>query len=142
MCPDYARPVLVWFARRWARPTRSRDGGPVQPGGDGRHLQPAPQPAATRTSKSVARVPAGVPDEPAEDATLADFLEASDAGDGEKAQGTNREDDDAAPAASTYEWAPAGAECAACGAVVQRRWRQADELVCEACKEWSAPRDG
>jgi len=40
------------------------------------------------------------------------------------------------PAVSTYAWSPDGADCAACGAVVERRWRDGDELVCSDCKEW------
>lgn len=44
--------------------------------------------------------------------------------------------DEVAPAVSTYAWAPDGAECGGCGAVVERRWRDGDELVCSDCKEW------
>jgi len=40
------------------------------------------------------------------------------------------------PAVSTYVWSATGGECAACGATVDRRWRQDDELVCPECKEW------
>ncbi|MFC7081544.1 DUF7573 domain-containing protein [Halorussus caseinilyticus] len=44
------------------------------------------------------------------------------------------------PAVSTYDWSPAGGECAACGEVVERRWRSGGErdgsLVCPDCKEW------
>ncbi|MFC4448821.1 DUF7573 domain-containing protein [Halorussus aquaticus] len=47
---------------------------------------------------------------------------------------------DADPAVSTYEWSPAGGECADCGASVERRWRADGErdggLVCADCKEW------
>jgi hypothetical protein len=40
------------------------------------------------------------------------------------------------PAESTYSWSPAGATCAACGASVERRWRDEGELVCADCKSW------
>lgn len=40
------------------------------------------------------------------------------------------------PAAATYEWAPGGAPCAACGDVVERRWRGEAGLVCGSCKAW------
>lgn len=36
----------------------------------------------------------------------------------------------------TSTWTPEGAPCAACGAVVERRWRQDGALVCPACKTW------
>jgi hypothetical protein len=88
----------------------------------------------------------------AEDASLDDFLdagsEADDEGtasdaDGTASSGTAGDDGtgDAAPAVtdpgrSTFDWSPSGAECGACGAVVERRWRDGDGMVCEACKEW------
>ena len=37
---------------------------------------------------------------------------------------------------STYAWDPAGVACADCGAVVERRWRDGDRLVCTECKAW------
>ena len=40
------------------------------------------------------------------------------------------------PAQSTYAWSPAGADCAACGATVERRWRDEAGLVCSDCKGW------
>lgn len=53
----------------------------------------------------------------------------------------------ASPARSTFDWRPDGAECAACGSTVTRRWRAtpADDdafddgdspMVCRDCKEW------
>ncbi|MGM0399404.1 MAG: DUF7573 domain-containing protein [Halobacteriota archaeon] len=39
--------------------------------------------------------------------------------------------------ATTSEWTPDGEECDACGAVVERRWRQNGALVCPECKNWS-----
>jgi len=40
------------------------------------------------------------------------------------------------PAAITMAFVPGGAPCEACGASVQRRWRDGDALVCADCKEW------
>jgi hypothetical protein len=45
---------------------------------------------------------------------------------------------DVPPAASTYACSPGGAPCAACGARVERRWRDEERggLVCGDCKVW------
>lgn len=40
------------------------------------------------------------------------------------------------PAVSTYDWTPTGADCQACGAAVERRWRDDGQLVCADCKAW------
>ena len=40
------------------------------------------------------------------------------------------------PAVSTYGWDGDGGVCADCGERVDRRWRQGEGLVCEACKDW------
>lgn len=40
------------------------------------------------------------------------------------------------PAESTYAWTPSGATCDACGASVERRWRDEGALVCGDCKSW------
>jgi hypothetical protein len=40
------------------------------------------------------------------------------------------------PAASTSGWDGDGGVCADCGERVDRRWRQGEGLVCEACKDW------
>ena len=40
------------------------------------------------------------------------------------------------PAVSTYDWTPTGADCEACGAAVERRWRADGRLVCADCKAW------
>lgn len=46
-------------------------------------------------------------------------------------------DEDAVePAQATYAFSPDGAECAACGAVVEKRWRDEAGLVCSECKVW------
>lgn len=44
--------------------------------------------------------------------------------------------DEVEPARSTYAWSPDGADCAACGATVERRWRDESGLVCADCKGW------
>lgn len=44
--------------------------------------------------------------------------------------------DDVAPAVSTYAWSPDGGPCAACGEHVEERWRDGEDLVCVACKDW------
>ncbi|MFB6218087.1 MAG: hypothetical protein ABEH77_02745 [Halobacteriaceae archaeon] len=41
-----------------------------------------------------------------------------------------------APAVSTFAWTPGGAACAACGAVVEHRWRREAGLVCADCADW------
>jgi hypothetical protein len=40
------------------------------------------------------------------------------------------------PAHSTMVWTADDAACDACDSVVQRRWRDDEQLVCSACKEW------
>lgn len=40
------------------------------------------------------------------------------------------------PGHSTFDWSPEGAACAACGSVVERRWRDDSGMVCADCKEW------
>ncbi|MFB6202180.1 MAG: hypothetical protein ABEI98_09240 [Halorhabdus sp.] len=40
------------------------------------------------------------------------------------------------PAQTTYTYAPTGGVCAACGAVVDRRWNHEGTLVCADCKVW------
>ena len=54
-----------------------------------------------------------------------------DAGD----EGTEVEDS-VEPATVTYGWSPEGAPCDACETVVERRWRDGDDAVCSACKNW------
>lgn len=102
----------------------------------------------------------GVPADPplvSEDASLDDFLaESADSDDAADGDGVEAEDADEAPesagpdgvpdsdpdpeavepAASTYDWAPDGAPCDACGALVEARWRDGGALVCAECKEW------
>jgi len=81
-----------------------------------------------------------------DDASLDEFLDTGGDGDPERDadtagtggdEGTAAPDLDAvAPATPTATWSPDGAACAACGDVVERRWRDDDELVCAGCKEW------
>ncbi|MFB6094316.1 MAG: hypothetical protein ABEJ77_05190 [Halanaeroarchaeum sp.] len=40
------------------------------------------------------------------------------------------------PPVPTTDWSPEGRACANCGAVVERRWRRDDTLVCPECKDW------
>lgn len=40
------------------------------------------------------------------------------------------------PAVPTLDWTPGGAPCAACGATVERRWRDDGRMVCGECKGW------
>ena len=47
----------------------------------------------------------------------------------------DRDGDAASGAPITYEWRP-GVDCEACGATVDRRWRDGDARVCAECKEW------
>jgi hypothetical protein len=69
------------------------------------------------------------------DSSLDDFLGGSDEPD--DSQPADEPDaDDSQPALETADWSPDGAECASCGAVVERRWRQGEELVCSTCKGW------
>lgn len=66
-----------------------------------------------------------------EDASLEDFVDAGTDDVGASSMGS-----ESARGLSTYAFAPEGAACAACGAVVRRRWRQGRELVCPDCKRW------
>jgi len=87
-----------------------------------------------------------------EDASLDDFLDASDESEDEADSDTSADDgiaetekelnddetsaDTVEPAVTTYAWSPEGAACAECGEVVERRWTQDGHLVCGACKSW------
>jgi hypothetical protein len=89
---------------------------------------------------------AGTPD-PGEAAAVPEEREATEEGGVEATGGAD--DGDAAdggpddggtgavePAVSTYDWTPSGADCEACGAAVERRWRDDGRLVCGDCKPW------
>lgn len=41
------------------------------------------------------------------------------------------------PAETTHAFDVDGGACEACGATVERRWRQDGALVCPACKRWT-----
>lgn len=74
------------------------------------------------------------PDPAAADATASaagEEREAGRSGDADPAAGLA-----VRPARSTMDWTPGGADCEACGASAERRWRDGERLVCEACKEW------
>ena len=76
------------------------------------------------------------------DATLEAFEtdedgdDGADAGTDDDAGDASAPDDGVEPPLPTTDWSPKGASCDACGAVVKRRWRQADALVCPDCKNW------
>lgn len=75
------------------------------------------------------------PAEPADAEPAAESADPDD--DAEPATDPDSDPDDAVePAVSTYEFSPDGAPCAACGAVVEKRWRDDGELVCPDCKVW------
>lgn len=40
------------------------------------------------------------------------------------------------PVRPVAQWRPNGAACGACGAMVERRWRDEDCLVCGECYDW------
>lgn len=42
---------------------------------------------------------------------------------------------DGAALQSTYAWSP-DASCGECGATIAARWRDGENLVCDACKSW------
>jgi hypothetical protein len=67
-----------------------------------------------------------------EDSSLDSFLDADES---ESAAGSDTTDESES-AESTYAWDPEGAACEGCGAVVERRWRDDGDLVCDACKSW------
>ncbi len=59
-----------------------------------------------------------------------------DVSEGDNGAETVGEDDGSRPTRSTYRCHPDGAECAACGATVRRRWRDDSRFVCTDCKAW------
>ena len=44
--------------------------------------------------------------------------------------------DDVAPTVTIYGWAPQKTACETCGASTNRRWRDDGAMVCRECKEW------
>jgi len=67
-------------------------------------------------------------------ASLDDFVAdpERDANDPER----NANDPEPEPTPSAYGWTPDGANCADCGATVERRWRDDGQFVCPDCKDW------
>jgi hypothetical protein len=63
-------------------------------------------------------------------------VDADEGGDDETSDDVSAAGDEVDAPLPTTDWTPAGATCAACGAVVERRWRQDDALVCPDCKDW------
>ena len=77
------------------------------------------------------------PESAAGDQSVADGQTEPPAGDDPDSDGVAMPDGDTiARPASTYTWHPDGEPCAACGAAVEERWRDGDDLVCADCKEW------
>jgi hypothetical protein len=82
-----------------------------------------------------------------DDASLTDFGSEDDGADDAPDDGTVDTVEAETPT-FTYTSTPDGAECAACGAVVEKRWHAGeggaadapdldpDALVCPDCKEW------
>ena len=52
------------------------------------------------------------------------------------AESASPPDDDVAPPMGTYVFDTDGASCGECGATVERRWRDGDQLTCADCKDW------
>lgn len=73
-----------------------------------------------------------VADEAEADGSVTDEPDESEVDDSDSAPDT----DSVEPAVSTYDWTPTGADCEACGAAVERRWRDDGRLVCADCKAW------
>jgi len=73
-----------------------------------------------------------------DDASLDDFYGETDEGASDGDGGPEASDGDGGPQPthSTYRWHPDGAECADCGATVERRWRDGGRFVCGDCKAW------
>ena len=69
---------------------------------------------------------------------VSDADDAGDAGDADDGATDSTDSDpiDADSTRSTYAWDPEGVACADCGATVERRWRDGDQLVCTDCKAW------
>jgi hypothetical protein len=70
------------------------------------------------------------------DRSLEEFLDDAEGGDDEGTEPSPASAPAADPTHTTYQWAPEGADCEACGAAVRRRWRDGDRLVCPDCKDW------
>jgi hypothetical protein len=71
-----------------------------------------------------------------ESPSLEEFAKATSETDAEADAATEADADVVEPAVSTYSWSPSGAPCEACGATAERRWRDGEQFVCPACKDW------
>lgn len=91
---------------------------------------------STSDEKSSGAARTNAPDADTETATDANEDTDGDAEDQGRAAEEQKDADSVEPAVSTFEFAPDGAECAICNAVVERRWRDEQGLVCPDCKEW------
>lgn len=56
---------------------------------------------------------------------------------GESAEETPADEPAPRDVTPTADWHPEGATCEACGATVERRWRQGEAMVCPDCKDWT-----
>jgi hypothetical protein len=69
-----------------------------------------------------------------------DSREAGEADAGATTGADSAHDGDDAPSPdsplSTYRWSADGDDCPACGATVDRQWRDGDRFVCADCKDW------
>jgi hypothetical protein len=99
-------------------------------GGDAAEEDTEPDADATESPGDADESPTDVPDGSAEPADDEDTTASEDPG------WPSPDADAVTPARSTYAWSPAGANCAACGATVERRWRDEAGLVCSDCKGW------
>lgn len=73
----------------------------------------------------------------ARDTSLDEFLGGESAGTDETdGEAGATDEDEVEPAVITYDVTPDGAECAVCGEVVTRRWRDEARMVCGECKDW------
>jgi len=77
------------------------------------------------------------------DATLEDFLDpgersSPETGTGESADEAQSDEipDIEEVTAPTMSHRPGSGTCAVCGAIVERRWRDDERLVCSDCKSW------
>lgn len=81
-----------------------------------------------------------------EDASLDEFIDDDHEAEPADADTVDEADEDDAAlmvdpstvesATATHDWRPDGGACAACGEVVERRWRDDPGFVCGGCKDW------
>jgi hypothetical protein len=76
-------------------------------------------------------------DDQSDDTSLSEFVR-DDGGDPHDGDDPHEEEDGGDPdlAVSTSDYRSDGADCEACGATVERRWRDDGALVCADCKAW------